>query len=83
MKKFKRIAAIVLCATTLISTYVGFGSISASAATVDSTTKEEKAELEQYGDVVSNEELGEIVSYSGYITKEEYASKYAGNSVSA
>ena len=42
MKKLRRIAAIALCVTTLLSTYVGvgFGAISASAATVDSTADE-------------------------------------------
>ena len=75
--------ATFLAIVTVFSALSCLPALSASAATVDSTTKEEKAELEQHGDVISNEELGEIVSYSGYVTKDNYSSKYSGNSVSA
>ena len=43
----------------------------------------DNADLDGYGAYISNDELGEIVSYGGYISKTEYASMLNDNSVGA
>lgn len=64
--KPKRLTAVALTMLILIGSFP----LSADAAVIDSKQSEG---LEKYGDVISNDEPGEIVSYSGYITKNELA----------
>ena len=40
-------------------------------------------ELDGYGEYISNDELGKLVSYGGYISKKEYAEQLADDSVGA
>ena len=72
--KPKRMTAVAL--TMLI--FIGSFPLSADAAVID---YKQSAGLEKYGDVISNDELGEIISYSGYITKSEYAKMNSGASL--
>lgn len=68
----KRITAVFLAVVICLCTNTSIG----LAARIDDV------DLSQYGDYISNEELGINASYSGYITKSRYA-KMLSNSVGA
>ena len=81
-KILKKITAVTLAAMTFASVF----SFTANAAVIgnDDTTTEK--DLSQYGEYISNDELGEIYSYGGYISKDEYLNdlkKSSDGSVSA
>ena len=67
-KILKKVTAVALAAMTFASAF----SFTANAAVIgnDDTTTEK--DLSRYGEYISNDELGEIYSYGGYISKDEY-----------
>ena len=75
-KILKKITAVTLAAMTFASAF----SFSANAAVIgnDDTTTEK--DLSQYGEYISNDDLGEIYSYGGYISKDEYLNDLKKNS---
>lgn len=73
-KNLKKITSVFLAVViTVCSFATGFTASAAKITDID---------LSQFGEYISNEELGECISYGGYITKGEYA-KYLSNSVGA
>lgn len=75
LKCIKRVTALALSAMTLLPT-LGTASITATAAT-DAPVKSYDEILDnvknEYGNVFTNEDVGELISYSGYILAEDYA----------
>ena len=73
-KNLKKITSVFLAVViTVCSFATGFTASAAKITDID---------LSQFGEYISNEELGECVAYGGYITKAEYA-KSLSNSVGA
>lgn len=73
-KNLKKITSVFLAVViTVCSFATGFTASAAKITDID---------LSQFGEYISNEELGECISYGGYITKGEYA-RYLSNSVGA
>ena len=70
-------------AVLLIFTVVLLASCSMDLSPVKAAEIGGNADLDGYGAYISNDELGEIVSYGGYISKTEYASMLNDNSVGA
>ena len=66
LKEIKRILSVFLAAVLLVSTISVIG---ANAANIDF---DDDVDLSEYGEYISNDELGENVSYGNYITKSEY-----------
>ena len=66
LKEIKRILSVFLAAVLLVSTISVIG---ANAANIDF---DDDVDLSKYGEYISNDELGENVSYGNYITKSEY-----------
>lgn len=66
LKKIKRILSVFLALLLLVGT---FSVIGANAANIDF---DDDVDLSEYGEYISNDELGENVSYGNYITKSEY-----------
>lgn len=60
----KRATAVVLAVVLLFASL-----ITTNAAVINNYSD---VDLSQYGDVISNDELGEIYSYGGYVSKEDY-----------
>lgn len=78
---FNKATALLLTVLSIISIFPLAG-ISASAATIGSEYSNE-VNLDDFGDVISNEELEEPISYSGYITKAEYEEYLLNRNTSA
>ena len=70
-------------AVLLIFTVVLLASCSMDLSPVKAAEIGDNADLDGYGAYISNDELGAIVSYGGYISKTEYASMLNDNSVGA
>lgn len=75
-KIIKKSTVLLLVALVLLSNI-----ISVSAATIEDN---QDIDMSKFGDVISNDDLGELYSYSGYVTKEDLsATLNKNNSVSA
>ena len=66
---------------------VGVALLTACSVTMDAVKAAEigdsDVDLSNYGEYISNDELGELVSYGGYISKKEYSAMLSDNSVGA
>ena len=75
----KRAVAVLLILTIALLT--------ACSVTMDAVKAAEigggNVDLSSYGEYISNDELGEPVSYGGYISKKEYSAMLSDNSVGA
>ena len=80
IKYLKKIAALTIAVVLLISSYSAVG-ITVSAATLENDDTDFIPD--NYGEYISNDELGELVSYNGYISKSEYARLLNDESVGA
>lgn len=80
IKYLKKIAALTIAVVLLISSYSAVG-ITVSAATLENDDTDFISD--NYGEYISNDELGELVSYNGYIAKSEYARLLNDESVGA
>lgn len=80
IKYLKKIAALTIAVVLLISSYSAVG-ITVSAATLENDDTDFIPD--NYGEYISNDELGELVSYNGYIAKSEYARLLNDESVGA
>ncbi len=67
-KILKKLTAVALAAMTFTSVF----SMSANAAVIGNDDTKTEKDLSRYGEYISNDELGEIYSYGGYISKDEY-----------
>lgn len=76
-KYIKRTTAILLSILTLLTMFTMLIPLQVNAATINKTTQTYDEILEdvinEYGDVFTNEDVGEIISYSGYILAKDYA----------
>ena len=70
-------------AVLLIFTVVLLASCSMDLSPVKAAEIGGNADLDGYGAYISNDELGEIISYGGYISKAEYEKHLNNNSVGA
>lgn len=76
-KYIKRTTAIILSILTLLTMFTTLIPLQVNAATISNKTQTYDEILEdvinEYGDVFTNEDVGEIISYSGYILAKDYA----------
>ena len=80
LKNLKKVTAVVLAVIVLITTFSVSG-FSANAASLENDDTDFIPD--NYGEYISNDELGELVSYNGYIAKSEYARLLNDESVGA
>lgn len=76
----KRAIAVLLVLTVALLTACSVTLDSVKAAVIGG---DDDVNLDNYGEYISNDELGEIVSYGGYISKKEYAVMLNDGSVGA
>lgn len=80
IKNLKRITAVILAIVMVLTSFTVVG-FTASAAEIGGS--ESDFIPDNYGEYISNDELGELVSYNGYIAKAEYEKLRDGASVAA
>ena len=74
----KKVIAVLLVFTVIVLTACSVDLSPVKAAEIGNSVN-----LDGYGEYISNDELGELVSYGGYISKREYAAQLSDNSVGA
>ncbi len=70
-------------AVLLVFTVIVLAACSVDLSPVKAAEIGNSVNLDGYGEYISNDELGELVSYGGYISKREYAAQLSDNSVGA
>ena len=75
----KRAIAVLLILTVALLTACSVTMDAVKAAEIGDSD----VDLSNYGEYISNDELGELVSYGGYISKKEYSAMLSDNSVGA
>lgn len=70
-------------AVLLVFTVIVLAACSVDLSPVKAAEIGGNVELDGYGEYISNDELGKLVSYGGYISKKEYAEQLADDSVGA
>ena len=70
-------------AVLLVFTVIVLAACSVDLSTVKAAEIGNSVNLDSYGEYISNDELGKLVSYGGYISKREYAAQHSDNSVGA
>lgn len=70
-------------AVLLVFTVIVLAACSVDLSPVKAAEIGGNVELDGYGEYISNDELGKLVSYGGYISKKEYAEQLANDSVGA
>lgn len=68
-------------AVLLVFTVIALAACSVDLSPVKAAEIGNSVNLDGYGEYISNDELGELVSYGGYISKKEYAEQLADDSV--
>ena len=80
MKQVKRIIAVLLALTVIMLAACSDFGTAVKAAEIGGGND---VNLDRYGEYISNDELGELISYGGYISKSEYARHINDDSVGA
>ncbi|WP_407720849.1 thioester domain-containing protein [Ruminococcus sp. JE7B6] len=80
MKQVKRIIAVLLALTVIMLAACSDFGTAVKAAEIGGGND---VNLDCYGEYISNDELGELISYGGYISKSEYARHINDDSVGA
>jgi hypothetical protein len=70
-------------AVLLVFTVIVLAACSVDLSPVKAAEIGNSVNLDGYGEYISNDELGELVSYGGYISKREYAAQLSDNFVGA
>ena len=80
LKQVKRIIAVLLALTVIMLAACSDFGTAVKAAEIGGGND---VNLDCYGEYISNDELGELISYGGYISKSEYARHINDDSVGA
>ena len=80
IKNLKRITAVILAIVMVLTSFTVVG-FTANAAEIGGSDPDFIPD--NYGEYISNDELGELVSYNGYIAKAEYEKLRNSESVGA